>query len=102
MGLAPEILSGLSDMGYTAPSPIQAQAIPVAITGRDLIASASTGTGKTAAFLVPIFQQLVGTERGVLRVVVLTPPASWPSRSTSRCSRWPTTWVCRAWSSWAA
>ena len=73
MGLAPEILSGLSDMGYTAPSPIQAQAIPIAVTGRDLIASASTGTGKTAAFLVPIFQQLVGTERGVLRVVVLTP-----------------------------
>ena len=73
MGLAPEILSGLSDMGFTEPSPIQAEAIPVAITGRDLIASASTGTGKTAAFLIPIFQQLMGKERGVLRVVVLTP-----------------------------
>jgi ATP-dependent RNA helicase RhlE len=73
MGLAPEVLSGLIDMGYTEPSPIQARAIPLGMTGRDLIASASTGTGKTAAFLIPIFQQLVGTERGVLRVVVLTP-----------------------------
>ena len=73
MGLAPGVLSGLSDMGYTQPTPIQAKAIPLAITGRDLIASASTGTGKTAAFLVPIFQQLVGAEPGVLRVLVLTP-----------------------------
>ncbi len=60
-------------MGYTEPTPIQAKAIPLAITGRDLIASASTGTGKTAAFLVPILQQLMGTQPGVLRVLVLTP-----------------------------
>ena len=73
MGLAPQVHDGLSDMGYTEPSPIQAKAIPLAITGRDLIASASTGTGKTAAFLIPILQQLVGTEPGILRVLVLTP-----------------------------
>jgi ATP-dependent RNA helicase RhlE len=73
MGLATEVLSGLSDMGYTAPSPIQERAIPLAVSGRDLIASASTGTGKTAAFLVPILQQLVNAEKGILRVVVLTP-----------------------------
>jgi len=73
MGLAPEILSGLTDMGYRSPTPIQAKAIPVAMTGRDLIASASTGTGKTAAFLLPILQQMAGTEPGKLRVVVLTP-----------------------------
>ncbi len=73
MGLAPEVLSGLSDMRYTEPTPIQAKAIPICVTGRDLIASASTGTGKTAAFVVPILQQLVGTEPGVLRVLVLTP-----------------------------
>jgi len=73
MGLDPEVLSGLSDMGYKKPSPIQAKAIPLAMTGRDLIASASTGTGKTAAFLLPILQQLVGSKPGILRVVVLTP-----------------------------
>ncbi len=73
MGLAPEVLSGLSDMGYTEPTPIQAKAIPLAITGQDLIASASTGTGKTAAFLIPIIQQLLGGTPGVLRVLVLTP-----------------------------
>jgi ATP-dependent RNA helicase RhlE len=73
MGLAPEVLNGLTDMGYTKPSPIQEKAIPLAMTGKDLIASASTGTGKTAAFLIPILQQLVGTKPGILRVLVLTP-----------------------------
>ncbi|MCO4747906.1 MAG: DEAD/DEAH box helicase [Proteobacteria bacterium] len=73
MGLADEVLDGLRDMGFREPSPIQAKAIPLAVSGRDLIASASTGTGKTAAFLIPILQQLVGTEPGTLRVLVLTP-----------------------------
>ncbi len=73
MGLDPGVLSGLSDMGYTEPTPIQSKAIPLAMTGRDLIASASTGTGKTAAFLLPVLHQLAGTEQGVLRVLVLTP-----------------------------
>jgi ATP-dependent RNA helicase RhlE len=73
MGLAPEVLSGLQDMGYTEPTPIQAKAIPLAMGGRDLIASASTGTGKTAAFLLPILQQLVGAKQGILRVLILTP-----------------------------
>lgn len=73
MGLAPSIMSGLSDMGFTKPSPIQAKAIPLAMEGADLIASASTGTGKTAAFLLPVLQQLVGQKTGVHRVLVLTP-----------------------------
>ncbi len=73
MGLAPEVLAGLSDMGFTEPTPIQAKAIPLGAEGRDLIASASTGTGKTAAFLVPILHQLAGTKPGILRVLVLTP-----------------------------
>lgn len=73
MGLATEVLDGLSDMGFTEPTPIQAKAIPLAIRGQDLIASASTGTGKTAAFLIPILQQLVGTKPGILRVLILTP-----------------------------
>lgn len=73
MGLAPEILTALDDMGFTSPTPIQSQAIPIVLSGRDLIASASTGTGKTAAFLLPILQQLRGTEPGILRVLVLSP-----------------------------
>ena len=73
MGLAPGVLSGLSDMGYTEPTPIQAKAIPLAMTGRDLIASASTGTGKTAAFLLPVLHQLAASKAEGLRVVVLTP-----------------------------
>jgi ATP-dependent RNA helicase RhlE len=73
MGLAPEILTALGDMGFTEPTPIQAQAIPIVLSGRDLVGSASTGTGKTAAFLLPILQQLRGTEPGKLRVLVLSP-----------------------------
>jgi ATP-dependent RNA helicase RhlE len=73
MGLAPDVLSGLSDMRYTEPTPIQTKAIPLAMTGRDLIASASTGTGKTAAFLIPVLHQLAETKAVGLRVLVLTP-----------------------------
>ena len=66
-------MAGLSDMGFREATPIQMKAIPLAMNGRDLIASASTGTGKTAAFLIPILQQLVGSEPGTHRVLVLTP-----------------------------
>ena len=77
--LIPALTEAVRDMGYTRPTPIQAEAIPVILTGRDLIGCASTGTGKTAAFLLPILNRLLRTraaapeERGYTRVLILSP-----------------------------
>jgi len=59
LNLAPELLKALEEFGYKTPTPIQAQAIPVALEGRDLMAGAQTGTGKTAAFALPMLQRLL-------------------------------------------
>jgi ATP-dependent RNA helicase RhlE len=72
LGLAPTLLDAIRDAGYRAPTPIQAQAIPLALKGRDLIGLAQTGTGKTAAFTLPIVQRLLGGPRR-LRALILTP-----------------------------
>ncbi|MFN4238069.1 MAG: DEAD/DEAH box helicase [Vogesella sp.] len=58
LGLAPEILRAIDEMGYSEATPIQAKAIPLVLSGRDLLAAAQTGTGKTAAFLLPILERL--------------------------------------------
>ena len=60
LGLNEPILRALADQGYEQPSPIQAKAIPPALTGRDVLGCAQTGTGKTCAFAAPILQQLSG------------------------------------------
>lgn len=73
MGLEPEFLRALEERGYTEPTPIQKEAIPVALEGRDLVGSAQTGTGKTAAFLLPILQRLGGGKRGKTRALILVP-----------------------------
>src|SRR2546425_1609527 len=73
LGLAPELLRAVADEGYAQPTPIQAEAIPLALAGRDLIGSAQTGTGKTAAFVLPILQRLSRGKRGTLRALVLVP-----------------------------
>jgi superfamily II DNA/RNA helicase len=79
-GLAPEILRALSDQGYVHPTPIQAQAIPVVLQGRDVMGAAQTGTGKTAGFSLPIIQMLLAhasssmsPARHPVRALILTP-----------------------------
>jgi len=72
--LHPQVLAGVESVGYTTPTPIQEQAIPVALQGRDLLGLAQTGTGKTAAFALPILHHLATTppKRGI-RCLVLAP-----------------------------
>ena len=64
---------GLKELGFVRPTPIQAEAIPPALEGRDLLACAATGSGKTAAFLLPILQQLLAKPRRTTRALVVTP-----------------------------
>jgi ATP-dependent RNA helicase RhlE len=79
-GLAPEILRALADQGYVHPTPIQAEAIPIVLQGRDVMGAAQTGTGKTAGFSLPIIQLLLAhanpsmsPARHPVRALVLTP-----------------------------
>jgi len=71
--LHPSLLRGIKDLGFTRPTAIQADAIPPALEGRDVLACAMTGSGKTAAFLLPIVHRLIDERRGVTRALILTP-----------------------------
>ena len=80
LGLMPELLHAVRDNGYETPTPVQAQAIPLILAGRDLLAGAQTGTGKTAGFVLPILQLLApqastsaSPARHPLRCLILTP-----------------------------
>jgi ATP-dependent RNA helicase RhlE len=73
LGLMPELARAVADKGYASPTPIQAQAIPAVLSGRDVLAGAQTGTGKTAAFVLPILQQLGNSAGRAPRALVLTP-----------------------------
>jgi ATP-dependent RNA helicase RhlE len=73
LGLHPDLLKGLKDLGFTRPTAIQADAIPLAMAGGDVLACAMTGSGKTAAFLLPILHRLIDKPRGTTRALVLTP-----------------------------
>ncbi len=68
-----DLLRGLKDLGFSRPTPIQADAIPPAVAGRDVLACAMTGSGKTVAFLLPILNQLIAKPRGTTRALILTP-----------------------------
>ncbi|HYL06787.1 MAG TPA: DEAD/DEAH box helicase [Thermoanaerobaculia bacterium] len=72
-GLSAELLRGIQELGFVEPTPIQIQAIPPAMAGRDVLACAMTGSGKTAAFLLPILQRLAERQSSATRALVLTP-----------------------------
>jgi len=73
LGLDPLLLRGIRELGFTRPTPIQQQAIVPALQGRDLLACAATGSGKTAAFGLPILQRLMSKPRRTTRALILTP-----------------------------
>jgi ATP-dependent RNA helicase RhlE len=71
--LHPNLLKGIKELGFVRPTPVQAEAIPPALAGKDILARAVTGSGKTAAFLLPILHRLIDRPRGNTRALVLTP-----------------------------
>jgi ATP-dependent RNA helicase RhlE len=71
--LHPSLLSSIKDLGFVRPTAIQAESIPATLSGRDVLATAQTGSGKTAAFLLPILQGLIETPRGRTHALVLAP-----------------------------
>src|SRR5262245_47766035 len=80
LGLRPELLRAVTEAGYVTPTPIQAQAIPIILAGKDVMGGAQTGTGKTAGFALPILQKLAPSAnvspspaRHPVRALILTP-----------------------------
>ena len=73
LGLTPQLLATVEAQGYSQPTPIQAMAIPTILNGNDLFATAPTGTGKTAAFAIPIIQQLEGSSPKQIQTLILAP-----------------------------
>ena len=73
LNLDPSLQKGIKELGFVKPTPIQQEAIPPALSGRDLLACAQTGSGKTAAFLLPLMQRLLSRPRRTTRALVLTP-----------------------------
>jgi ATP-dependent RNA helicase RhlE len=82
LGLSAALLRAVAEQGYTTPTPIQAQVIPVVLAGRDVMAGAQTGTGKTAGFTLPLLQRLSATPPAPGSKRVSSPPR-WPRASGS-------------------
>jgi ATP-dependent RNA helicase RhlE len=85
LGLHPMLLSRCESLGYVTPTPIQEQAIPLVLEGEDLIACAETGTGKTAAFLLPILQKMIENKPKGTAVLVLAPTRELANQTEQAC-----------------
>ncbi|REL32079.1 DEAD/DEAH box helicase [Thalassotalea euphylliae] len=92
LGLLPELVQAVTEQGYQTPSPIQAKAIPAILTGRDIMAAAQTGTGKTAGFTLPILHQLASNKSrssaNQVKVLVLTPTRELAAQVADNLSRY--------------
>jgi ATP-dependent RNA helicase RhlE len=85
LGLGTPLLRAVAREGYTTPTPIQARAIPAILQGRDVLGCAQTGTGKTAAFVLPTLQRL-GARRGVIRALIVAPTRELAAQIDERLS----------------
>ena len=85
LGLHPVLLSRCEALGFVKPTPIQEQAIPLVLDGEDIIACAETGTGKTAAFLLPILQELIETKSKGTAVLILAPTRELANQTEQAC-----------------
>ncbi len=82
----PSLLKGLKELGFIRPTPVQVEAIPPALDGRDILACAMTGSGKTAAFLLPIIQHLIDRPRRTTRALILTPTRELAAQIIEDCN----------------
>src|SRR5829696_5989071 len=73
LALSQDLMRAVEELGFEKPTPVQAAAMPPALAGQDVLACAATGSGKTAAFLLPILERLRGKPRGVTRALILAP-----------------------------
>ncbi len=85
LGLQSALVSACESAGFTEPTPIQEQGIPAILEGLDIIACAETGTGKTAAFLLPLIQRLTENKTNGVAVLVLAPTRELASQIEAAC-----------------
>lgn len=96
LGLQPSLTDRCKSLGFNEPTPIQRQAIPVILSGSDLIGCAATGTGKTAAFLLPMLQKLMATKRPGVRALILSPTRELAAQITDHLTQLDTKGKMRA------
>ena len=88
LGLQPALWERCEKLGFTTPTPVQEQAIPIILDGNDIIGTAETGTGKTAAFLLPILQKLMlAKKRPGTTVLILSPTRELANQTEAACKR---------------